>query len=404
MNRTRVEIRVSQYSNIRKLWNWNHLKNEYEPAKNCYVATRKRTFNGKTIKARKTFSDLASALSWQKEILTPETFSSQAKDDSSPPFKSVVKQFFKNKVQSLRASTQENYQALIDKGYLDYLMDYQMNQITPAVVDMWIDYLKSLPRKSIRESFYTELTLLTNIINFYISYDDNYVSPVKKRHRNSIVVKNIQKPVKELSEADFKMFRDYLEQHYGLRLAAMATIQYYQALRISEVAALEKEDFKINDKNPNQSIVFITRSVRYSKDKKSSEIQQGFKNSKVNGGFKALPLMKESYLYYKKLISSISTSQLFLDDKEKLFNYRAIENAYNRSFKGAGLKVSGTHVLRHGGASDCYDKSGGDLGVVQQLLCNTDLKSVQVYARRHKKALAQYNTKNWKSDDEINNL
>lgn len=72
-----------------------------------------------------------------------------------------------------------------------------------------------------------------------------------------------------------------------------------------------------------------------------------------------------------------------------------IQDAYDDAFARAGRPYKGAHVLRHGGTRCVYNATGGDLGVAQQQLGNTDLESTLVYAQRDKRALRKLVRKEW---------
>jgi site-specific recombinase XerD len=63
----------------------------------------------------------------------------------------------------------------------------------------------------------------------------------------------------------------------------------------------------------------------------------------------------------------------------------------------AGLNYSGTHVMRHGGCSSLYNKTG-DLSLAQMHLGNKDVKSVVRYAHRSPQALNNVVSKLWPVD------
>lgn len=73
----------------------------------------------------------------------------------------------------------------------------------------------------------------------------------------------------------------------------MASVQYYQALRISEAAGLFFEDVKLNFQSPADSSIRVCRHVLFPRMKNAvPEVAQGFKNA--SGGDRSV---KELYLY-----------------------------------------------------------------------------------------------------------
>jgi integrase len=176
----------------------------------------------------------------------------------------------------------------------------------------------------------------------------------------------------------------------------MATVQYYQALRISEVAALFWEDLFFDWDEPHRSRLTVRRKIYWPRKAGiASEIKEGFKNadSGDNQGVKEQPLFPESYEALMRIFKSGSKGLIFkMNDSH--FEYRILQKRYDRAFERAGLPHRGTHIMRHGGCSRLFDERG-DLGVAKQILGNSSLRSVEVYARRSKRALSDVAQKHW---------
>jgi integrase len=254
-----------------------------------------------------------------------------------------------------------------------------------------------------RTTFKNELKLLVTILNYYSNYHDDdpdFRFPIKSRHRSDSRLNRHKARPKDLKEDEFLLFRETLRNLYrvqkekGELLAALATVQYYQAFRISEVAALNWEDIYLDEKTPSNSRVKVMRLVVWTRKKDiPSYIEDGFKNSKSNDGVKEQPLFPETFEALSKLRFDGAKGLIFKWDGTHL-EYRTLQSAYDRAFKKAGLQYRGTHVMRHGGCRRVYNQ-GGDLAVAQQLLGNSDLKSTLVYAKRSATALTEVALKHW---------
>ncbi len=394
----RIERTVYKYQNIVKIWVWDTVKKVYTVANgNPYLARRNRTLNGITLKERQAFYDLESAKAWQNQPVAVQTFNEIVEQNKSPTFYQIIKQFKIDKFNSLSKSTQEIYARNFNSQYFQPLEKLKMCDITPFTIDEWIRHLKTVSRHKTRTNFKSQLNILKSVISYYSNINDSFISPVKKRHSSSVFLelKNFKR--KDLSESDFLLFRDELSKlKNGLTLSALATVQYYQALRVSETSAISFESVKLDLTNPINSRLVIDKSVRFNSNKKAVEIQLSFKNAKSNSGAKESPLFEESHNKIVELLMFKKAGDyLFTNDEGKLFNYRQIEGAYNRAFKKAGLNYTGTHVMRHGGARNVFDKSGGDWGITKQLLGNSDMRTVQTYAVRSTTALNEFAKTTW---------
>jgi site-specific recombinase XerD len=276
------------------------------------------------------------------------------------------------------------------------LLGLTVHEITPKWIDCWLDELKEKARFStkrlVRISFGHELSLLSTILKYYRDYyDDNlFQFPIKQRHKEAIRLSRPRTDVpKDLSETEFLKFREELVKcRNGKMLAVLATVQYFQALRISEAAGLYWEDIHLDRQQPWNSRIKIVRSVCYPhRGNEEAFIKGGFKNAVSNKGVKEQPMFPEVFEALTQLHTDGANGLIF-DINGKPVAYRIIQCHFNRSFKRAGLPYRGTHVMRHGGCRRVFNEVA-ELSVAQQLLGNSDLKTTLVYAKRQASALTK---------------
>ncbi len=398
LNKKRIEKAVKGNPGISKIWVWDELKQEYLPPLRGkpYLAVRKRISGKSVVEEKRAFENIDLARAWKYE--TVETVLVESTENNFPLFQDVILEYENKRINQLRPSTQESYRKML-KNYFSFLKAIRMNEITPGIIDDWIDFLKSLPRTERRKSFEHEFNLLSAILKFYAEFDDTFESPIKPRHRKNIRLQSFKgSKSKFLTPEEFFKFRaELLNGPNGILFWTMSTVQFFQALRISEAAGLFWEDVKWDTQNIENSQLHVSRSVFFSRQANTEpEILNSFKNSKSNNGLKVAPLLKEScnaLLDYGKGFEK--KGQIFKQPDGKLLTYRQIQNAYDSAFKRAGLPYSGTHVMRHGGASYVYNESNGDLSLVQSITGNRDLKTVLVYSHRSPIALTEFAKKTW---------
>lgn len=189
-------------------------------------------------------------------------------------------------------------------------------------------------------------------------------------------------------EADFLTFRGKLELgEHGIIYAALATLQYYCSLRISEAAGVFKEDLKFGEK-PEENRGIFRRALKTSGFKGDKPAIGDLKNSREIGGYKTLPLHPEIKKYVEPIANSVSNGAVFKIDGEFL-SKRQIEYKYNLAFEAAGLTFRGTHVLRHGSVREFFAKHG-DMGIAKMQLGNKSMKSVEVYAQPLQKSADKF--------------
>lgn len=385
--KTRLYTRVA--TNIHRIWVWRD--NEYRMPVNGKDFYARRNRSGRT--EYEVFASLPEARAWQQANSQPL---SESGDNRT--FAKVIEEYKRRKFPTLKIATRDQYEKLL-RLYFEPIMTVKMNEFKPTVVDQWIDWLKSdeagfLKRKS-RTGFEHELRLLTTILNYYRDYNDDFefVHPVKKRHRQDVCLQRERRATpKDITEAEFRKFREHLYTGpRGETMAALATIQFYHALRINEAAALHWEDLALNQEHPSESRLRVVRSVRWVRKKDCpTTIQDGFKNSEANNGVKEQALQPHTYGLLQAMRTKANSSNgLIFSEEDKPLEYRWIQYAYNCAFKAAGLPYRSTHIMRHGGTRKVYNETG-DLAIAAQILGNTTTASVQVYARRNTNALNEH--------------
>jgi integrase len=180
-------------------------------------------------------------------------------------------------------------------------------------------------------------------------------------------------------------------------MAALATLQFYHGLRISEAAALDWADVHFAS-DPRRSRLTFTRHVLYLRSKdRQDKVEPGFKNSDGGDGTKEHPMMPAVFQELRRLQQRGGETGLVFRDPESgsFWPYRAVQYRFNRAFEKAGMPYTSTHVMRHGGTRKSFDDSSGDIGVAQQLLGNRDRKTVDLYAQRSAQALTRYVDGQW---------
>jgi hypothetical protein len=188
-------------------------------------------------------------------------------------------------------------------------------------------------QNSRRLSFRHELEVLSAVLRYYEDYhsDRNFYFPIKRRHWQDAKTDRAKpERSKDLSEIEFLKFREEIEKtRFGSVLAALATVQYYQALRISEAAGLSVEDIRLSLEAPAQSRICVRRCVIYPRVKnRPSYIKLGFKNSqKFPGGIKELPVFPQSFAVLKTLVQRQEIGLLFSIDGKPV-EYRTIQHYY----------------------------------------------------------------------------
>jgi len=412
-NKVRISVKVPGTVGIFRPLTWDKERNEYVPPKRgkVFFAVRYELDDlQRKRRCRCYFDTLAAARAWQSHF-TPTNGDesanvSAAKSDHGMPLCDVIEEWRKRKYPTYASGTRDQYDKLIRLS-LGSLVNIPIRSITPQVIDSWISELKEnlgqYWQAKTRKSFEKELTCLGVILRYYENYSDvpGFRFPIKRRHREDIKLRTAaHRKQKDLPLEDFYLFREALRADAnGLVLSALATVQYFQALRVSEAAALHWEDVSLDISNPHHSRMTINKHMVCSRRQgQKSFIAPGFKNSHALGGEKEMPLFPESFEALKAIYRIDQKGLVFHGAGEAFFSYKSIQNAYNRAFKKAGLAYTGTHVMRHGGCRRVFNETR-DLGAAAQILGNVSMGTVEVYAKRYKSALTDLAQKHWEERD-----
>jgi integrase len=420
--RLRIYTKISGAANIQRIWVWDKDRSEYvtPPRGNVFEALRYEiTSDGGRKRVRQSFSALDDARQWQNRIneesapvvrtFGADAFISQPETHVNSLVSSaaglllgeVYAEYHRRKLMRLSENTRRKYEQYV-RLHLQELMQMPIRSITPYTLDRWLDGARrnALNRTSNvkRTSFMHELVFLNSLLNYYVEYyeDSEFKNPMRKRHRQDAFVCKAAPKHRDLTEDEFKRFLVELGNcTRGEVYVAMATVQYYQALRISEVAAIHFEDLNLNWRNPEDSTLRVCRHMVYMRQKGCKPtLMDGFKNA--SGGQDSVreqPLFQQSFEALKGLFR-LGSGLIFASTDGLPFTYRQIQKAFDGAFRRAGLPYSGTHVLRHGGCRRVYNATK-DLAVAQMLLGNTDMDSTLVYAKRDKGAVREFAKQTW---------
>lgn len=326
---------------------------------------------------------------------------------ASQAFSEIVAEWKSRRYPTIAVSSRVAYDKLL-RLHFGPLMGVPLAKLTPSVIDGWIKGMveqRPLSTKAAyRQSFKAELRLLTAILRSHAEYqdDDEYVVPIRKRHRKAVELRNRRPPKpKDPSELEFRRFLVELEKGPdGPQMVALATIQFHHALRISEAAALRWEDVQLVPANPRASRIAFRWHVVYTHNKAVDDfLEPGFKNSRDGKEHPMLPAVYHALMKVPRRPSGLvfrSPAKADQPADKQFWDYRAVQYRYDRAFGKAGLTYTSTHVMRHGGTQAALDETSGDRDVARHLLGNAS--QVEVYAQRSSRVLKRFADAQWEAD------
>jgi integrase len=406
----RIYGKVAGQSSIYRLSVWDDKRRRYVTPErgNVFEAYRYEIVNGHRKRVKETFASINEARNWQAQRLQdsaisiagakpqkPAPHASEQTTDSGPLFRDVIEMWRSGS--NHQVTTRLSYDSKI-RLYLGCFLDMPVRDITPQTIDLWLTALKERDASATTTrrhySFRHELEVLSSILRYYDEYgnDREFRFPVKpERHGSMVFTDRAPKPkLKNMREAEFFSFRaELLKRPDGRLLAALATIQFYQALRISEAAAIYWEDVQLDRATPRGSRLNVRRLVVYTKKKGvPSFITWGYKNCRRTKRrvlvVKEQPLLPESFKALAGLWHQDAKGLVFELDGTHLA-YRKVQYEYDCAFEAAGLPYSATHIMRHGGSRNIVRKGGRK--AAEQMLGNSS--AVDVYTELEKPSLQE---------------
>ncbi|NDC26039.1 MAG: hypothetical protein EBZ49_18170, partial [Proteobacteria bacterium] len=330
LGKKRIYTKVPSAQRVSRLWVWDDKAKEYRaPAdgRQYYGYRYELDLSGAQKRVYQSFDSLEAIRKWQ---FTPTSVVLEKQEKCVNPefeeaigsnelFGKIVEEWKKRRFPHLAPGTQLLYQKIL-RLHFQSLMNLRIREVDPKRIDVWVDELKAgslvSRNKATRKNFRHELELLSTILRYYQNYhdDSSFQFPLKKRHREASRLNNSRAlPQKDLSEQEFCRFKEELiKLKHGKMLAALATVQFYQALRISEAAGIFWEDIQFDWTEPQKSRIRIVRSVRYPHTGGiNPEVRWGFKNAASNNGVKEQPMFPESHDALMSMFEESKTGLVF---------------------------------------------------------------------------------------------
>ncbi len=359
--KSRIYYELKNNPRVSKLWVWNAEKQQYDcPARGKVYLARKYVFEfGRRKRVSCYFENLQEALAWQATV--ESIASEQNANRSRLTYSQLIEKWKNERWPHLADGTRILYSVRL--RYFTPLLDLIVEDTTPSTIDEFIAYLKSdslsSKYKSSRTSFDKELELLKTIINWHCKMNDEtrLVSPFKKRHEEMIQFrKAVPKKFRYMQDKQVELFLETFRTK-SPNYFPIAFVQMNQILRISEVCAMKHSNLDLENGTYKLSEHVIWPRV----DGREPYIASGTKNML---GETEIPLRSEVVEILRK-VPKLEGCDLIFHNNGKLVTYSQMQKTYDGVFKDAQLPFSGTHVLRHTGATQFLNETGDALALTQ---------------------------------------
>lgn len=315
----------------------------------------------------KDFARLGEAKRWL-HTFSPELELEKTKRKSSPKFSDAYEEYKEMRFGDLEFSSIEVKEARL-KVFYDELKDVHMEDLTA-------DFFKNLilKKKKVyadykkRLSFDREIKEYKAIFNWYRDFKDyRFVVPLTKFHNQ---LGKMRKAIPKNKRMSVPQVQRFFESFENELFRNFAIVQFFSCARVSEIAGLQTHSIDLEE-----GTLLIKDVVVWSKQKFFVELKPYTKNNDV----KYVRLVKPLYDIFVDRLSKGDPCLYVFHLKGEPLNYRQIQHHYDKAFKKAGLKFSGTHTLRHSMASIARDLSGS-IDAVQSLTGHKSIRQAEHYA------------------------
>lgn len=294
-------------------------------------------------------------------------------------FLEVVQDWKGNFLSQLARSTRYTYEGCL--RHLSYFEDKHPKEIGRLQVLEWLRQIKKpsyvSTQKSTRVSYRHEWIVLRSILTHYQeNFDESYNLPFLRRHVDLLKVKNKTRQKKDMSLQEFTAFEAELRKictDDRMVFLYLARFQYAIYGRIQDAAALHHEDFDFKSMD-----LSVQRKIEWSRRRNDKPI---LVNGSKTGEGKVIPITPYLKRIYREWAArSGRIKGLLLTYKGKPLTYRPIQYYYDLALGRAGIRFTGTHLLRHASLSEVYEKTK-DLKVTADLGGHASIVTTQRYAK-----------------------
>jgi integrase len=338
----------------------------------------------KKVKAKnyqKSFKSLLLAKKWRKNL------SKKSQSLLSLYKKVTLKQVWKSMQTDHFPTLAINTVAIWNRRYLlvKQLENLPMDEIIPSTISTWVknnvEHLKSREGEGSgsgttgRCNLNNELNLFVTIFNWY-KQSERYekealhlTCPVKRKHKQLGFIKPLPDRRKQINLNDAILFFEELKPLYK----DLATLQFYCAARIGEVAGLQWRCVNLEEKR-----MIIKHTCNWDmKNKKFISLKNFPKNKEPRPVY----ITKEiSEILERRAVFRIPGNDFVFHVDGQPLNYGTIQVNYREAQRKSKIPNTGTHILRHGMAK-LARKVGGGLDAVVAMTGQKDLKLANHYSK-----------------------
>lgn len=288
----------------------------------------------------------------------------------------------------LSGKTQENYSRFLNKFFKwlneNRLIGLKPTQLSPAHIVKYrvflarhVDPRSKKTLKKSTQNYY--LIALRSLLEFFVEKDIQSLPPGKIKLAKDKSDKEIK--FLKLEQIERLLLASDVKTRIGLRDRAILETLFSTGLRVAELAALNRDQFKITD---------LAGSLEIAVMGKGSKIRTVYFSERAVYWLKKYlnqrkDLDEALFINYKRGIEKT--------DMPRRLTTKSIEDIVKKYVKIAGLPVMATpHTIRHSFATDLLTQ-GVDLRLVQEFLGHRNIATTQIYTHVTNKQLSDIHKK-----------
>lgn len=304
-------------------------------------------------------------------------FLANTSTDCTMSFDTLIKHYFEDRKARVKPTTFEMKYSLITTRILPYFKNFSINEITPAIINKYQNYMINNEKKYSATYLRTINSTLSAIFNYAVKYFRLRDNPVRiagtmgkaKSGRMDIwTIDDFKKFIESLGRND-----DFAKAHLHRKAPIEAyilcfKILFFGGLREGEALALTVNDFDVvNDcLNVNKTLAVVNGKT----------IIQAPKTLKSN---RRVPLPKflcnEIQQYIDKMVEASTTDALF-----PFLNKHSLLQAMAITSKLAGVKKIRIHDLRHSHASLLIERGFSPIMIADRLGHEKIQTTIDIYS------------------------
>lgn len=288
----------------------------------------------------------------------------------------------------LSNKTQENYSRFLNK-FLKWLNDNKLTHLSPSELStdhIWkyrlflsrhIDSKTGKTLKKTTQNYY--LIALRALLQYFVEKNIDTLPPSKIKLAKDKGDKEVNflklEQIKKLLEAPTP------DDRIGLRDKAILEVLFSSGLRVSEMTALNRDQFRIKKSTRDLEVAIVGKGEKIRTvyiSERATDALRNYLNERKD-------MDKALFINYKPGIEKT--------EKSRRLTPKSVEDIIKKYVKIAGLPVNSTpHTLRHSFATDLLNQ-GVDLRLVQEFLGHKNISTTQVYTHVTNKKLKDIHRK-----------